>query len=270
MTILRTPKAQLFVIFGLLLAILVPSGIPLTNLLVALLAAGTLDAIWMRIDGGAWRLPTSALLTAFIVVFVLSPSESAWVVAWTCAFAIAAKRLVRSRREHVFNPAAVALLWAPIAFGTGESWWGALGDLPAVWSIVLVVVGVFLVERLNKFPLVLTFLATYFCLFTAVSLLHPALVAEMFRAPFIEAALFLAFFMLTDPPTSPNQYGDQIWYGLLAAVSACVAQLLGAGQVYLLIGVLVANATLAGMRVWRRRSAVSRVTPTGWQALTTE
>ena len=116
---------------------------------------------------------------------MLSPSESALVVAWTCAFAIAAKRLVRSRREHVFNPAAVALLWAPIAFGSGESWWGALGDLSAVWSIVLVVVGVLLVGRLNKFPLVLTFLATYFGLFTAVSVLHPALVAEMFRAPFI-------------------------------------------------------------------------------------
>jgi Na+-translocating ferredoxin:NAD+ oxidoreductase RnfD subunit len=92
----------------------------------------------------------------------------------------------------------------------------------------------------------------------------------MFRAPFIEAALFLAFFMLTDPPTSPNQYGDQIWYGLLAAGSACVAQLLGAGQVYLLIGLLVANTALAGVRMWRRRSATPRAAPTGWQALSTE
>jgi len=241
------------------------------TIIVALLTAGVLDAICMRIDGGAWRLPTSALLTSFIVVFVLSPSESVLVVAWTCAFAIAAKRLVRTtRREHAFNPAAVALLWAPIAFASGESWWGALGDLPAVWSIALVVVGALLVERLNKFPLVLTFLATYFGLFTVVSVLHPALVAELFRAPFIQAALFLAFFMLTDPPTSPNQYGDQIWYGLLAAASACLAQLLGAGQVYLLIGVLVANIALAGVRVWRRRAAASRVAPTGWQTLTTE
>ena len=93
---------------------------------------------------------------------------------------------------------------------------------------------------------------------------------DVLRAPFIQAALFLAFFMLTDPPTSPNQYGDQIWYGLLAAASACLAQLLGAGQVYLLIGVLVANIALAGVRVWRRRAAASRVAPTGWQTLTTE
>lgn len=257
MSLLKTPKAQLFLIFGLLLAILVPSGVPLTNLVVALLTAGVLDALCMRFDTGAWRLPTSALLTALIVVFVLSTNESPLVVAWTCAFAIAAKRLIRTRREHIFNPAAVALLWAPIAFGSGESWWGALGDLPAIWSIALVIVGVVLVERLNKFPLVLTFLATYFGLLTAISLLQPALVAEMFRAPFIEAALFLAFFMLTDPPTSPNHYGDQVWYGLLAAAGACLAQLLGAGQVYLLIGLLVANIGLAAVRVWRRRGAAA-------------
>jgi Na+-translocating ferredoxin:NAD+ oxidoreductase RnfD subunit len=203
-------------------------------------------------------------------VFVLSPSESAWVVAWTCAFAIAAKRLARTRREHIFNPAALALLWAPIAFASGETWWGALGDLPAVWSIVLVVLGGFLVERLNKFPLVLTFLATYFGLFTAVSLLHPALVAEMFRAVHPGRAVPGAFFMLTDPPTSPNQYGDQIWYDLLAAAAACAAQLLGAGQVFLLV-------RGAGWPTWRWPGAGAapqkrdaRAAPRGGRALTTE
>jgi enediyne biosynthesis protein E5 len=270
MTSLRTPKAQLFVIFGLLLAILLPAGLPATNLVLALLTAGLLDLLAMRFDTGAWRLPTSALLTALIVVFVLSPSEPPLVVVWTCAFAIAAKRLVRTRREHVFNPAALALLWAPIAFGSGESWWGALGDVAWPWALVLVASGMFLVGKLNKFPLVLMFLAAYFGLFTAVSIVQPALVAEMFRAPFVQAALFLAFFMLTDPPTSPNQYGDQIWYGLLAAVSACLAQLLGGGQVYLLVGVLVANIGLAGVRIWRRKSVAPRATTSGWRTLTTE
>jgi Na+-translocating ferredoxin:NAD+ oxidoreductase RnfD subunit len=81
----------------------------------------------------------------------------------------------------------------------------------------------------------------------------PHAVAEMFREPFVQAALFLAFFMLTDPPTSPNRYLDQIWFGLVAAVSAGVAQLLGAGQVYLLLGVLVPNAVLALVRHTRRQ-----------------
>src|SRR6188508_1783718 len=104
---LRTPKAQLFVIFGLLLAISMPAPATLVNLLLALVIAGALDAVCMRIEHGQWQLPTSALLTAFIVVFVLSPTESALVVAWATAFAIAGKRLVRTHREHIFNPAAL-------------------------------------------------------------------------------------------------------------------------------------------------------------------
>ena len=76
--------------------------------------------------------------------------------------------------------------------------------------------------------------------------------------------------MLTDPPTSPNQYGDQIWYGLLAAVTACLAQLLGAGQVYLLVGVLAANVGLALVRWWRRRSTVPRALAAEWGTITTE
>jgi Na+-translocating ferredoxin:NAD+ oxidoreductase RnfD subunit len=110
-----------------------------------------------------------------------------------------------------------------------------------------------MVDRLNKFPLVLTFLAVYFGFFSVAATVNPHVVAEMFRDPFLQAALFLAFFMLTDPPTSPNRYLDQVWFGVLAALTAGAAQLLGAGQVYLLIAVLVPNAVLALVRYARRQ-----------------
>jgi Na+-translocating ferredoxin:NAD+ oxidoreductase RnfD subunit len=217
--------------------------------------------VWLGVESRRFRVPTSALLSSLIVLFILSTDESWLVVGWTSCFAILSKRIVRSEREHIFNPAALALLWAPIAFGSGESWWGGFGDSPGIWVALLLALGIFLTDRLNKFPLVLAFLATYFAFFTLVSLGNPTGVAEMFREPFLQAALFLAFFMLTDPPTSPNRYGDQFWFGVLAALSAGAAQLLGAGQVFLLVGVLVSNATLAVVRYWRRRNAVSEVTP---------
>lgn len=256
--LLRTPKGQLLLIFGGLLAIAIPTvgGVSvLPNLLAAVLTACLIDGACLWLDAGRPRFPSSALLTGLIVFFVLSPTESWVVLAWTSALAIAAKRLIRTRREHVFNPAALALLWAPLAFGTGESWWGALADLPGLWTLALIVTGIFIVDRLNKLPLVLAFLVTYFALFGGVSLTQPHLVAEMFRSPFVQSALFLAFFMLTDPPTSPNRYRDQVAYGLIAAIATVAAQLLGAGQVYLLIGVLVANLGLALGRAWRRRGA---------------
>ena len=252
----RTPKAQLLLIFAVLLAIAGPSagGTGLaTNLAAAIVPACAIDAVWMSISARRFRFPTSALLSAIIVFFILSPRESWLVVGWTSTFAIVSKRVLRTEREHIFNPAALALVWAPIAFGSGESWWGALGDLSWAWIPVLLAMGLFLVDRLNKFPLVLTFLAVYFCFFTLAAVSNPHAVAEMFREPFVQAALFLAFFMLTDPPTSPNRCLDQIWFGLAAAVSAGVAQLLGAGQVYLLLGVLVPNAVLALVRYTRRQ-----------------
>jgi Na+-translocating ferredoxin:NAD+ oxidoreductase RnfD subunit len=257
---LRTPKGQLLAIFALLLAIAVPqSGGPnvLPNLLAAVIAACGIDGIWMAIQARRWRWPVSALLTALIVFFILSTSESWMVVAWTSAFAILSKRIVRTEREHLFNPAALALVWAPVAFGSGESWWGAFGDLPWLWIGVLLLSGVVLADRLNKFPLVLTFLATYFAFFTLATVGNAQSVTEMFREPFVQAALFLAFFMLTDPPTSPNRYGDQVWFGILGALGAGTAQLLGAGQVFLLLGVLLANAVLAAVRFARRHAATT-------------
>jgi Na+-translocating ferredoxin:NAD+ oxidoreductase RnfD subunit len=252
--LIRTPKGQLLLIFAALFALI--GGVSQwPNLAAAVVTACLIDGAWIWLEVGRPRFPISALLSALIVYFILSPSESWLVVAWTSGFAIATKRLVRVRRGHIFNPAALALLWAPLAFGSGESWWGALAELPGPWTLVVIATGVLLVDRLNKLPLVLTFLLAYFGLFTVVSLTQPQLVAEMFRPPFLQAVLFLAFFMLTDPPTSPNRYADQVWYGLVAAGAAVLAQLLGAGQVYLLVGALVANLGLAGVRAWRRQAA---------------
>jgi Na+-translocating ferredoxin:NAD+ oxidoreductase RnfD subunit len=227
----------------------------LPNLVAAIIPAVLIDGLWMSVSARRLRFPTSALLTALFVASILSVDESWLVIAWTSALAVLSKRIVTNGREHIFNPAALALILAPIAFGSGESWWGALGDAPWVWMIVLIAAGVFMVDRLNKFPLVLTFLAAYFGFFSIASMVNAHAVAEMFREPFLQAALFLAFFMLTDPPTSPNRYLDQIWFGLLAALTAGAAQLLGAGQIYLLIGVLVPNAVLAVVRYTRRQRA---------------
>jgi len=258
-----TAKGQMLAILAILLAITMPQsgGVALwPNLAAAIIPGCLIDGAWMSISVRRLRMPTSALLSGLFVLSILSVEESWLVVAWTSAFAVVAKQILRSKREHIFNPAALALVWAPIAFGSGESWWGALGDVSWLWIAVLLVLGAYLTDRLNKFPLVLSFLATYFLFFTVTAVMNPRAAAEMFREPFLQAALFLAFFMLTDPPTSPNRYMDQVWFGLLAAVAAGIAQLLGAGQVYLLVGVLAANAALGLVRYARRGATSSQGT----------
>jgi Na+-translocating ferredoxin:NAD+ oxidoreductase RnfD subunit len=84
----------------------------------------------------------------------------------------------------------------------------------------------------------------------------PAHVAELFRVPNVNAALFFAGFMLTDPPTSPVRYRDQVVYGgIVAAASAAIYLTLG-GVYFLPGGLLVGNAWEA----WRRW-ATSRPRP---------
>ena len=252
----RTPKGQLLCIFAVLLALAAPfdGGLAvLPHLLVAGLAACAVDLLYTFWETRRWIVPTSALLSGLIVAFILGPHEPWITVAWVAGFASISKHVVGNSREHFFNPAALALLVSVPLFSSGQSWWGALGDAPGPFALVLIACGAFIVDRLNKFVVVLTFLGMYFVAFAAASFVDAASVAEMFRSPFVQSALFLAFFMLTDPPTSPNRVADQVWYGVIAAMGAFASQLLGAGQVYLLVGVLAANAWLAVSRWFQRR-----------------
>jgi enediyne biosynthesis protein E5 len=98
-------------------------------------------------------------------------------------------------------------------------------------------------------PLVLTFLGAYLALFTVTSFVSdPLAVAEIFRSPDIEAALYFACIILTDPPTSPAKYPDQIVCGLIVAVVSYAFYEWAGVVYYLLAGVLAGNVWEA----WRR------------------
>ena len=96
---------------------------------------------------------------------LLSPHEPWHVVAITAAVGVASKYLVRTRSANVFNPAALGIVATFYVFDTGQSWWGALGDA-ASDAVMLFATGIFITDRVNKMPLVLAFLATYYLLFT--------------------------------------------------------------------------------------------------------
>jgi Na+-translocating ferredoxin:NAD+ oxidoreductase RnfD subunit len=214
----------------------------------ALLGAALAELLIVRVERGSLFWPSSALLSGLIVAFVLGPETPRLTTVAVGTLATASKYVLRTRRGQIFNPAGLALLAAIPLFGIGQSWWGALPDLPWPGLLLLLAGGVFVVDRIDRFPLVLTFLGSYFGLFTLLALGNPARVAEIFRTPFLPAALFLALFMLTDPPTAPGRTSHQIWIGALAASVAVGSQLLGAGQSYLLIGLLSGNLALAGLR----------------------
>jgi len=94
------------------------------------LAAGLVDLAILRWREGTWEFPSGALLTGLIVAMVLSPHEPWHVAAVTSVLAVVSKYLFRTRSANVFNPAALAIVATFYVFDTGQSWWGALPDVP--------------------------------------------------------------------------------------------------------------------------------------------
>jgi enediyne biosynthesis protein E5 len=248
----RTPKGLLLIILVALIAIAQPPArlhLVLPGVLEAVAVAGLLDAIILRLAREAWEFPSGAVLSGLIIAMVLSPQEPWYVFVWSSAIAIASKYIFRTRSANMFNPAAFALVVTFYMFNTGQSWWGALPEVSPYLLIVLFVAGIFMADRVKKIPMVLIFLGSYFLLFTVTSYLgNPANAAEIFRTPDFQSVLFFAFFILTDPPTSPVTYRDQMICGAMIAVASyAVFELIGAAY-FLLAGVLIGNIWEA----WRR------------------
>jgi Na+-translocating ferredoxin:NAD+ oxidoreductase RnfD subunit len=252
----RTPKGLLTIVLAVLVAMAAPhEGILVVGrgLLSAALVASLIDGVMLRARHRRWEYPSGAVLTALFVAMVLSSQTPWYVVCITSALAIVSKYIVRTRAGNVFNPAALALVALFPVFHAGQSWWGALPEVAPIFQLVLVVTGAFIADRVNRMPLVLAFLGSYYLLFTVTAFVSdPAWVSEVFRAPDLEAVLFFAFFILTDPPTSPIRYADQLLFAVLVAVvSFAIFEWLGAVY-YLLAGVLVGNLWEAWRRVNRR------------------
>jgi Na+-translocating ferredoxin:NAD+ oxidoreductase RnfD subunit len=248
----RTPKGLLCIILVILVALAEPPSrlrFLLSGLFIAVAAATAVDLAIQKLLRDDFEFPSGAILTGLIVAMVLSPHEPWYVPALTSAIGVFSKHLFRTKSANVFNPAAFGLVATFYMFDTGQSWWGALPEVTPLALIALFAAGIFIAERVKKIPLVLIFLGVYFLLFTVTSYLSsPVNVAEIFRAPDFHATLFFTFFILTDPPTSPVSYRDQLVCGVIVAVASyAVFEFVGAAY-YLLAGVLVGNIWEA----WRR------------------
>ncbi len=253
----RTPKGLLIIILAILVVLAAPHegiGLVAPGLASAVIVAGLIDVLALRWTRNSREFPSGAVLTGLLVAMILTPHEPWYVPASTSAVAIASKYVARIRSANVFNPAALALVATFYVFNTGQSWWGALPEISPLALVVLFVTGAFIADRVNKVPLVLVFLGTYFMLFTLTAFLgNPGKVAEIFRAPDLHAVLFFAFFFLTDPPTSPVKYSGQLICGVIVAiVSFAIFEWVGAAY-YLLAGVLVGNIW-EGWHRWRSDS----------------
>ncbi|AZU60117.1 RnfABCDGE type electron transport complex subunit D [Neobacillus mesonae] len=240
---MKTPKGYVSIAMSLYLVIASIGTITWMGIITSLIAVGTAlltDYIYFTIFKRK-SSRDSTVITGLIISLILSFTTSWPVVAATAFLAALSKHLLVYKKKPIFNPAAFGLFLSIFIFQTGQSWWGAFGDLP-VWTVIFILIGgYFVTDRVNKFPQVLAYLGTSFVLLFFMGLLHIGDASDALRPPFINAALFFAFFMLTDPPTSPAKNKNQVIFGILAAVSGTIVYGLFGGLTYLYIGAFIGN-----------------------------
>lgn len=165
--------------------------------------------------------PKSPLISSLSLCLLLRTNDLA-VAALASFIAIASKFVIRWKDKHVFNPTNLALV-VMIAGGLGWISPGQWGQV-AWFGFLIACLGSLVVTRAARADVTLAFLAFYVGLLFARALwLGDPLTIPLHQ---IEngALLIFAFFMISDPKTTPDSKTGQIIYALLVALAALYVQ----------------------------------------------
>lgn len=173
-----------------------------------------------------WRLPRfdprSAAISGLSLCLLLR-AEDPRLLALAAVLAVASKFLLRWNGKHVFNPtnvAIVALLLAGGAVWVSPGQWGST----AVFAFAMACAGALVVARAERSDVTLAFLAAWLTLLFGRSLwLGEPLAIPFHRLESGALALF-AFFMISDPRTTPDSRAGRILFGTLVAAGAWFLQ----------------------------------------------
>ncbi len=168
---------------------------------------------------GQWK---SALISSMSLVLLLRTDVVA-IAALASFIAIASKRFIRFDGNHIFNPSALALvlvtgLSSHAYISPGQ--WGALGLV----AFLVLGIGLLVVTRAHRLDVALAFLLC----FASVVLLRGMYLGDPIAIALHQlqsgALLLFAFFMITDPKTTPAHRAARIVFGVTVAVVAAILQ----------------------------------------------
>jgi len=165
--------------------------------------------------------PKSALISSLSLCLLLRTNDL-FVAALASAIAISSKFLIRWKDKHVFNPTALALI---VVLTCGLGWispgqWGQV----AWFGFLIACLGSLVVTRAARADVTLAFLTFYVgLLFVRAVWLGDPLTIPRHQ---IEsgALLIFAFFMISDPKTTPDARIGRIVFALLVALVALYVQ----------------------------------------------
>ena len=201
--------------------------------------------LWLRFDVSLWQIaitlgialltqyagtrfynlpsfdPRSPLISALSLCLLLRTNDLP-VAALAAFIAIGSKFVIRWKDKHLFNPTNLALV---VMLASGIGWispgqWGQV----AWFGFLIACLGGLVVTRAARADVTLAFLVFYVGLLIARALwLGDPLTIPLHQ---IEsgALLIFAFFMISDPKTTPDSRTGRIVYALIVALAALYVQ----------------------------------------------
>jgi len=165
--------------------------------------------------------PKSALISSLSLCLLLR-TDNVVVAALAAVIAIGSKFVIRWKDKHVFNPTNLAL----VVILTGDLGWISPGQWGQVawFGFLIACLGSLVVTRAARVDVTLAFLVFYVgLLFTRALWLGDPLTIPLHQ---IEsgALLIFAFFMISDPKTTPDSRTGRIVLALTVALTALYVQ----------------------------------------------
>ena len=166
--------------------------------------------------------PLSALITSLSLTLLLRTDVAA-LAALAATIAIGSKFFIRIRHKHVFNPANVALvsmmLLSDRAWVSSGQWGSA-----AIGAFALACLGFLVLTRAKRAETTIAFIAAYGLLVFGRALwLGDPLTIPVHQLQ-NGALLIFAFFMISDPRTTPDTAAGRVLFAMLVAGVAFTIQ----------------------------------------------
>jgi Na+-translocating ferredoxin:NAD+ oxidoreductase RnfD subunit len=222
---LSDPRCYQVLVLGCLLTFGITAldfGIRWQNAVAIVVMAQAIQYLGTRLAGLPRFDPLSALITSLSLTLLLRTDAIA-LAALAAVIAIGSKFLVRVRGKHVFNPANVALV--SLMLLSDQAWvssgqWGSA----AIGAFALSCLGFLVLTRARRAETTIAFLLFYGGLLFGRALW----LGDPLSIPVHQlqngALLIFAFFMISDPKTTPDAAAGRVLYAALVACIAFVIQ----------------------------------------------
>lgn len=238
-----TWSLSFLIVWALLLSLLGQIRPTISELVLSLLVALAVAVGANLVCARVWRVRAnheSAVITALLLFFIVLPAatlQQSWieaiqtevggwipmvvfdyvVIALAAIIAVASKFIIAIKRQHIFNAAAFGAATLSVSGVHEFTWWVGTPEM----FLPLLAMGVVVVHKVRKWEMVLAFLAVGFAVFLFDEWRYEQDLWRSMQFFWLSySSLFLAFFMLTEPFTTPPTKRLQVIYGALVGFLA--------------------------------------------------